>query len=168
MHSYGHNLIGRSNGMSGFVASDIIGVPALLGPLQNNGGRTLTHIPLAGSPAIDQGTISPLLFDQRGRRRTADIRSVPNALGGNGTDIGAVEVDQWMGDQVVARVGNNILLSFNSDTGMVYGVQRRSDIRFGAWFTLPGSVNGNGSSVTYVHTNGAGLSSRFYRVFEQP
>jgi len=46
----------------------------LLGPLQNNGGPTQTHAPLAGSPAIDAGNPTGcrdslgalLLMDQRG------------------------------------------------------------------------------------------------------
>ena len=41
----------------------------LLGPLQDNGGPTLTHMPLPGSPAIDAGDPNftpPPLRDQRG------------------------------------------------------------------------------------------------------
>ncbi len=51
-----------------------------LGPLANNGGPTLTHMPQAGSPAIDHGSECPA-FDQRGAARP----------GGPGCDIGAVE-----------------------------------------------------------------------------
>jgi len=65
----------------------------ILGPLQNNGGPTLTHSPLPGSPAIDQGfNLSGAATDQRGGARTADYSGIPNASGGDGTDIGAVEV----------------------------------------------------------------------------
>jgi hypothetical protein len=57
----------------------------VLGPLANNGGPTLTHALLAGSPAIDTGS-NPLAlsFDQRGSgfARTAGAQ----------TDIGAFEV----------------------------------------------------------------------------
>ena len=39
----------------------------LLGPLNSNGGRTLTHALLAGSPAIDTGNnTADLHYDQRG------------------------------------------------------------------------------------------------------
>jgi hypothetical protein len=52
---------------------NIVGVDPVLGPLQNNGGPTETHLPLAGSPALDSGSnalaldpINPLTADQRG------------------------------------------------------------------------------------------------------
>ena len=51
--------------------SDIIADP-VLGPLTNNGGPTLTHALLSGSPAIDQGTnFSCPTRDQRGFPRPA-------------------------------------------------------------------------------------------------
>lgn len=54
-----------------------------LGPLQDNGGPTFTHLPLAGSPALDAGTASADMYDQRGIGFTRVF---------NGTvDIGAVE-----------------------------------------------------------------------------
>src|SRR5205823_155444 len=48
---------------------DQINTDPLLGPLQNNGGPTLTYEPLTGSPAIDAGDPNftpPPLYDQRG------------------------------------------------------------------------------------------------------
>ncbi|MBA3353821.1 MAG: hypothetical protein H0U23_15615 [Blastocatellia bacterium] len=50
-----------------------------------------------GSPAIDNGTnaslVGTLTTDQRGAGypRKFDNTSIPNATGGNGTDIGAFE-----------------------------------------------------------------------------
>lgn len=49
--------------------SNLIGQDPLLGPLQDNGGPTLTHALLAGSPAIDGGDpafVPPPETDQRG------------------------------------------------------------------------------------------------------
>ncbi len=65
--SSGYNLIGNSNGGSGFVPSDILNVDPMLGPLADNGGPTLTMALLPGSPAIDSGTnqMAPE-WDQRG------------------------------------------------------------------------------------------------------
>jgi hypothetical protein len=48
---------------------DQINTDPLLGPLQDNGGPTLTHLPLPGSPAIDAGDPNftpPPFRDQRG------------------------------------------------------------------------------------------------------
>jgi hypothetical protein len=75
-----------------------------LGPLVDNGGPTFTHalctasgVPDASctgaSPAIDQGkNFSGSTTDQRGFFRTFDNFAIPNATGGDGTDIGAYEV----------------------------------------------------------------------------
>jgi hypothetical protein len=49
--------------------SNLFDLDALLGPLQDNGGPTLTHALLPGSPAIDRGDpafAAPPEFDQRG------------------------------------------------------------------------------------------------------
>ena len=55
------------------------GIPVLLGPLADNGGPTLTHMPLPGSPAIDKGAGCSAL-DQRAAPRT-----------GPACDVGSVE-----------------------------------------------------------------------------
>jgi parallel beta-helix repeat protein len=97
--SEGYNL--DSDGTSGFSgATDIVGAPASpidakLGPLQDNGGPTFTHELLTGSPAIDHGkNSSGSTTDQRGTgfARTFDNPAIANATGGDGTDIGAFEV----------------------------------------------------------------------------
>src|SRR6185437_4416474 len=93
----GHNVIGsadRSGGSFGttvWLANDFTGTDAnpldpKLGSLANNGGLTQTMLPLAGSPAINNGSnaLVPggVTTDQRGQTRVQ-----------NGTvDIGAVEV----------------------------------------------------------------------------
>ena len=73
--SLGHNLIGQTNGSSGWTAADLTGTTASplnanLGPLANNGGPTQTMLPLTGSPAIDAGSNSlipsGITTDQRG------------------------------------------------------------------------------------------------------
>jgi len=67
--SLGYNL--SSDDASGILIGpgDQIRADPKLGPLQNNGGHTLTHALLPGSPAIDAGNPnfrSPPFFDQRG------------------------------------------------------------------------------------------------------
>ena len=96
--SQGYNLVGKRDGSSGWVATDLTGTIAtplnpLLGPLADNGGPTQTLALLAGSPAINAGSNAlavdpgnnPLLFDQRG---TGFPRIVNSTV-----DIGAFEVE---------------------------------------------------------------------------
>jgi len=81
--SLGYNL-SSDNGDGHLTATgDRINTDPILGPLQNNGGPTLTHLPASNSPAIDAG--DPILgMDQRGSgfQRAANGR----------IDIGAIEV----------------------------------------------------------------------------
>jgi hypothetical protein len=69
------------------VPPDTIRACPQLGPLTNNGGVTLTHIPRSTSPAVDAGNDNmALVNDQRGT-------GFPRIFGAN-ADIGAVE---WQG-----------------------------------------------------------------------
>ncbi len=53
--SDGYNLSSDDGGGYLNGPGDQINTDPMLGPLQNNGGPTLTHAPLPGSPAIDAG-----------------------------------------------------------------------------------------------------------------
>lgn len=67
----------------------------LLNPLAFNGGPTPTHLPLAASPVIDQGSCALAISDQRGfgngvtGLRVIDDPDIPDLI--DGCDIGAVE-----------------------------------------------------------------------------
>ena len=103
MISVGNNL---ASDASCFLdhTSDFPNTEPQLGALGNNGGTTPTQLPAETSPAIDQGFSSGLTTDQRGLTRpvqhllpiqtpvpiVAPARVNPN--GGDGADIGAVEV----------------------------------------------------------------------------
>jgi hypothetical protein len=79
--SLGHNL--DSDGSCGLSGpGDLSGVDPLLGELADNGGPTLTHALLAGSPAIDAGDDAEC--------PAADQRGAPRPSGGS-CDIGAYE-----------------------------------------------------------------------------
>jgi hypothetical protein len=74
--SLGHNLLAGQCTLAG--PGDQNGVDPMLGPLADNGGATLTHALLAGSPAINAGDNSGCpATDQRGVSRpqqgTCDI-----------------------------------------------------------------------------------------------
>ena len=97
--SQGYNLIGRNDGCSGFVNGvngDKVGsgaspIDPLLDALANNGGPTLTHALLPGSPAMNAGNPLPpgsggfacAGTDQRGITRPQ----------GSACDIGAFEFE---------------------------------------------------------------------------
>lgn len=97
MSSDGFNLVGSDSGPDiSPLGSDQIGTPdapidPLLAPLQDNGGPTFTHALLLGSPAFDKGHSSGSTTDQRGFTRPVDLPDIPNAPGGDGSDIGAFE-----------------------------------------------------------------------------
>jgi hypothetical protein len=88
--SLGHNLVGATDGSSGWVGSDLTGSAAaplnpLLAPLGNYGGPTQTMPLLPGSPALDAGDNALLPAGH-----TTDQRGLPRAVGG-AVDIGAFE-----------------------------------------------------------------------------
>lgn len=86
-----HSLIqqpGDSRVFESAPGSNIIGEDPLLGPLQENGGSTLTHALLVGSPAIDQGEDATCPeTDQRGVTRPQDGNADRLAI----CDMGAYE-----------------------------------------------------------------------------
>jgi hypothetical protein len=122
-NSRGGNLIGQTDGSSGWVANDKTGTTAmpldpLLGPLQNNGGTTKTHALTTGSPAIDMGdnavavdpiSGAPLTSDQRGFAR------IVNTF----VDIGAFEVQPpaASGSARQLKIGASNLLQSRLPTG---------------------------------------------------
>jgi hypothetical protein len=71
---------------------NLLGQDPQLGPLAGNGGPTQTQKPALTSPVIDQGAAFGLGTDQRGLGRPVEIPTIPNAAGGDGSDIGAVEL----------------------------------------------------------------------------
>jgi PKD repeat protein len=97
--SGGHNLVGIDTDFALIsVPGDLIGTAAspvdpALGSLEDNGGRTPTHLPQAGSPVVDTGfcPVTALSADQRGIHRPIDITTVANGAG-NGCDIGSCEL----------------------------------------------------------------------------
>lgn len=118
--SLGFNLIGIGDQSSGWNSSnpDEVGTTAApinprLGSLQNNGGPTDTMILLGGSPAIDQGKSFGLTTDQRGQPRPFNVPSIPNASGGDGSDIGAFELHLVTPTNVVSQKTHGTAGTFN-------------------------------------------------------
>jgi hypothetical protein len=98
--SLGFNLVGQGGDSEGWRANDLVGqanpIDPMLGPLSDNGGPTLTHAVLAGSPAILNG--DPALdgtVDQRGTPRFHSGVDAP-------VDIGAFDATALEGFRVDA------------------------------------------------------------------
>ena len=86
---------------------NIVGTDPQLGGLANNGGPTQTHAPATTSPAVDKGDAPPRLdTDQRGGPRTLD-GAPANPEGGDGTDIGSVEIDRVPGSTTTPPPATN-------------------------------------------------------------
>jgi hypothetical protein len=92
--------------------SDILGKSPDLGGLTNNGGPTETMLPAGTSPVIDQGHApNSLTTDERGDPRTVDVPGIPRPPGGDGTDIGAVELPASSVPAVLSATLRSTLLS---------------------------------------------------------
>ncbi len=136
--SQGHNLFGENNnaGLSGVTPKDsdrlLAGaVSTALGPLANNGGPTQTHLPVAGSPAINAGSnaLVPagVIADQRGYG--------PRIVGA-AVDIGAVEVGAGAAYPVtVNKTGGNGTVT-SAPAGINCGATCTKPFAFGSTVTL--------------------------------
>ncbi len=191
IESQDYNLIENTAGttFTGTTTHNITGVDPLIGPLANNGGPTLVHALLPGSPAIDAGsnanlppdtldldgdsnTTEPLPFDQRGTgfNRTAD----GNGEGTATVDIGAFEVqtilvtntnDSGAGSLRQAIIDANV----NSDSSAI-NFQNGLTGTISLLTALPDlstsvAINGPGASVLTVQRSTAGGTPNF-RIFK--
>lgn len=110
MLSFHYNIledIAGSGITAGTGMGNLLNINPQIGFLENNGGPTLTHLPLEGSPVIDMGDPSIVLdtdeFDQRG---SPFFRTV-----GGRIDIGAVEVQSSVCDLSFGDADNDFAVS---------------------------------------------------------
>ena len=165
--SQGWNLVGITDGSSGWMLSDLLGnagfpLNPLLGACQDNGGPVWTMGLLAGSPARDAGN-SGLPTDARGGPRIVDFPNVPNASGGDGSDIGALEVDSLFQITAISKSNTVARVKFKSDPGVLYTLQQTSVVTNHTWTNIIGTLTGNGQELEATD-NGPLPPWRFYRV----
>jgi len=185
----GNNLIGDSTGSTGFTTSTLVGtstnpIDPKLGPLQNNGGTTLTHALLTDSPAFNAGnnTLIPaeITTDQRGAEfgrisgGTVDIgayefpSSGRNLNGTSGDDAleGSNDDDTINGkagnDTITGKQGDDSLTGGGGQDRFIYnlgdGIDTISDFGgVGTIFDAPATVL---AEVDTIKFNGAGLTAR--------
>ena len=141
VQSDGFNLIQSTSGatinQNPGAGPNITGQDPQLNALADNGGPTKTHSLQCTSPAIDKGKAFGLTTDQRGGVRPFDLADgiYPNAAGGDGSDIGAVEVQTGGGCQPVA-VPPNPQPSTNEDTPVVITLKGTYSQNFALTFTI--------------------------------
>ncbi len=114
--SAGYNLSDGNGGGFLLGTADQINTNPMLGGIGLHGGQTETHQPLPGSPAIDKGKRDavPALAvttDQTGLARPFDYPGVGPAIGGDSSDIGAVEMNEF------AQTGNIFTVNTLDDHG---------------------------------------------------
>jgi hypothetical protein len=87
----GPAVVNTGAGVVADQGGNLLSGDPMLGPLQDNGGPTFTHMPLPGSPAIDGG-VNALANDTTDQRGIARIVDGPDLDTTATIDIGAVEV----------------------------------------------------------------------------
>jgi hypothetical protein len=150
--SPGFNLIGNNQGATNLSINDFQNVAANLGPLQDNGGPTLTCAPLQGSLAIGYGSSA-------GAPGT-DQRGVPRPQGA-AVDIGAVEVVTASPIVTGAAMlgGSGFSLSTIFDATNSYRIQGSTNLK--SWVDLTNYIGGR--SRRFVDTASTNMNRRFYR-----
>jgi len=181
--SNGHNIIGKTTDNSGNPMTvvtattgdqfDVGAAVVALGPLASNGGPTPTHALLPGSIAIDGGESGALTTDQRGETRPCDQAAVANAPGGDGSDIGAFEVQGTCAPPNAAPTAVDDSATFEVNSGLhnmsvlANDTDPDSDALTVSAITqgAHGLVANNGSSVSYTpNANFIGTDSFTYTI----
>lgn len=169
-----HNLVEDA---SDNLPDTITGDP-LLGPLADNGGPTLTHALLAGSPAIDAGDDALAVDPTTGLPLTTDQRGEPYArIDGAHVDIGAYEfpapavadtiINGTSGNDLirlqpsnhageVEAYVNGTLVGTYTPTGnlVVYGLEGDDDIQVTGNLGVPVLLDGGDGNDTLTGSNG--------------
>src|SRR5205823_336868 len=110
-----------------------------------------------------------LTTDQRRRSRPCDNPAIPNAAGGDGTDIGAFEFQsQPISLLAPLRAGDNIVVGFISEAGQTYRFERKDSQPAGSWTTVADQIAGSGRLVQVNDPGAASLPTRFYRLVTLP
>lgn len=136
-----------------------------LGSLQNHGGPTDTMLPDEGSGVIDKGLRFGGAVDQRGLSRVVDDPDVPNAAGGDGSDVGAVERG-GIALKGISFLDDVARVEIQGKAGYSYRFQWSEDL-ISPWMDFSGEVevaDGSGKLVIYDDFDGVERPPRrFYR-----
>jgi CSLREA domain-containing protein len=145
VNSLGYNIDSGASCLVGGAPGDQSEVDALIMPLQNNGGPTLTHALQVGSPAIDAGVNANCPDnDQRGATRPVD---------GNGDGEEICDIGSYEFGAVMPIPG----LSIRDVTTVLQSATART-ATFAVTLTAPASVTVTVNYETADHTALAGVN----------
>ncbi|HTV40551.1 MAG TPA: choice-of-anchor Q domain-containing protein [Candidatus Sulfotelmatobacter sp.] len=159
--SEGYNLCSDSGSGLLNAAGDQTNTDPMLGPLQNNGGPTLTYALLPGSPAINAGNPAftpPPDYDQRGP-------GYPRLVNGR-LDIGAVEqqvAPPMLG--ILETTSPNVVLYWPQSYSN-FTLQTASALTTASWTLVTNTPVAGPGGQLYV-TNNASGPSQFFRLISQ-
>jgi hypothetical protein len=155
--SAGHNLLVATNSctLTNNTTGNLYNVDPLLGPLQNNGGPTLTHALLMGSPALNAaGAADTTSTDQRGVSRPQ----------GPASDIGAYEFSYTA--PTIVRITRpspaNSWVQGSGLPGCACTVQASSNCV--SWANLTNLIVGANGTLDFIDADAGKYPSRFYRL----
>ncbi|HEX8679015.1 MAG TPA: choice-of-anchor Q domain-containing protein, partial [Chthoniobacterales bacterium] len=129
----------------------------------NDGGATATIALFPGSPAVDKGITNSLTTDQRGTGylRRIDSPAVTNAVGGDGADIGALEVGARF-DAVSRKTHGNLMFDIPLPLAATTGVECRTGGAENAHqlvLTFPSAISLTNARVTSGTGSASALAS---------
>jgi hypothetical protein len=134
-----------------------------LGPLAQNGGGLPTHATTLTSLVTDAGLSFGLTTDERGAPRPYDFISIPNYMGGDGSDIGAFELGNP--DLSLGQGSNSVVISWPAYYGD-FTLQSTTNLllpdNWNSMTDLPALV-GN----VFAVTNSPVGANRFYRLISR-
>ena len=162
LFSSDYNLIQTTNGAAIIGGTDhLLRAPAFLGPLQDNGGPTMTMALAVGSPGIDQGKSFGATRDQRGARRPYFFGPFTIPGGGDGSDIGAYELVGAI--LKIARSGSNVVLTWttNEPALKLQSTSFLNPYGLTSWTDVPGTRTISGNQFMMVDSL---KTNRFYRL----
>lgn len=159
--SLGHNLIGVTNGSTGFPATgDVLNLDAKLGPLAANGGPTLTCHLLPGSRALDAGDSTLTGTDQRGQPRPAGAQA----------DIGAFETQPPSGpprlEGLLRLTNGGFRFTFTNTPGATFTVLASTNVALPStnWTALGSVLENAPGQFHYTEPTTTNALRRFYQI----
>lgn len=172
--SLGYNLIGQTNGCTGFISglsADLAGTTAnpldpQLGPLANNGGATPTMALLHGSPALaagDDALLGPPY------NLTTDQRGFPRNTGGH-VDIGAFQFQPIATLPVLITLpgsaAGGLQLVFSNMSGATFSVLTATNLSLPSsnWTVIGQALELAPGQFQFTDPRTTNAPRRFYRV----